>query len=196
MTGLHAIVDFILEADRLKSVTRKIRVPGSERYENSAEHSWQLALFALSLTTDADSALDRDRVVRMLLVHDLGEIETGDTLAFIEEGQEARKLAERTAVAALFARLPVDQGEEFLALWEEFEREETAEAHFAHAVDRAMPVLINLANEGQSWRENDVSYERVVRRIRPPIERGCPALWAHIAPRLLAARERGWFGGG
>jgi len=90
--------------------------------------------------------------------------------------------------------LPEDQGAVFITLWEEFERGETPEARFAHAVDRAMPMLLNLANEGQSWRENRISYERVVHRNAPPIKAGCPALWAYLEVRLEEARRKGLFG--
>jgi len=191
---MQQIVDFILELDKLKAVTRKIRVRGLDRYENPAEHSWQIALLAISLAPHAGAAIEIDRVVRMLLVHDIGEIDTGDTLVFVEGGWEERKAAERAAVTRIFGLLPEPQGAAFLALWQEFDREETPEARFANAVDRAMPVLLNLANQGQSWRENGISYERVVRRIAPQIQAGCPALWEYLAVRLEEARRSGWFG--
>jgi putative hydrolases of HD superfamily len=131
----------------------------------------------------------------MLLVHDIGEIDAGDTMVFVEGGWEERKAAELAAVRRIFGMLPDNQGEPFLALWLEFDRGETAEARFAHAVDRAMPVLLNLNNNGQSWRENGISYERVVRRVAPPIKAGCPALWSYLEERLEEARARGIFGG-
>ena len=193
-SGMQQIVDFILELDKLKGVTRKTRPLGLERYENSAEHSWQIAMLAASLAHHAGSELDTNRVIRMLLVHDIGEIDTGDTLVYAEGGWEDRKAAELAAVKRIFGMLPEQQGSAFLALWQEFERGETPEARFAHAVDRAMPVLLNLANEGQSWRENGVSHERVVRRISPPIKAGCPALWDYLEVRLEEARQKGWFG--
>lgn len=191
---MQQIVDFILELDKLKGVTRKTRPLGLGRYENSAEHSWQIALLALSLAPHAAAAIDLNRVIQMLLVHDIGEIETGDTMVYAEEGWEARKAAERAAVTRIFAMLPAPQGAPLLSLWQEFEDGDTPEARFAHAADRAMPVLLNLANEGQSWRENGISHERVVRRIRPPIQAGCPALWAYLEARLEEARQKGFFG--
>jgi len=193
---MQAVIDFILELDKLKGVTRKVKPLGLDRYENSAEHSWQLAMLALSLAPHAEAGTDMDRVVRMLLVHDVGEIDTGDTLAFVEHGWAERKAAELAAVTRIFALLPDGQGGPLLSLWREFEAGETREARFANAVDRVMPVLLNLANRGQSWRENDVSYERVIKRIEPPIRGGCPALWAWLAPRLEQARGDGYFGGG
>jgi putative hydrolase of HD superfamily len=191
---MQQIVDFILELDKLKAVTRKIRPPGLDRYENSAEHSWQIALLAISLAPHAEAAIDIDRVVRMLLVHDIGEIDTGDTLVFVEDGWDERKAAERAAVTRIFGLLPAPQGAALLALWHEFDQEETPESRFANAVDRAMPVLLNLANQGQSWRDNGVSYDRVVRRIAPQIQAGCPALWSYLEGRLEEARRQGWFG--
>lgn len=191
---MQAVVDFILELDKLKAVARKIKPLGLDRYENSAEHSWQLALLAFSLAPHADPGLDLNRTIRMLLVHDIGEIDTGDTMAFVEGGWEERKAAESAAVKRIFGLLPDAQAAELLALWQEFEAGETNEARFANAVDRAMPVLLNLANDGQSWRENGISYERVVARVRAPIEAGCPALWRHIDARLQEARRQGWYG--
>ena len=189
---MQNIVDFILEVDRLKAVTRKIRIRGGDRYENPAEHSWQLALLATSLAHCASSPVDIDRVVAMLLVHDIGEIETGDTIAFAMDGIEERKAAERAAVTRIFGLLDDPQRSRLLDLWLEFEAGETAESRFAHSIDRAMPVLLNLANEGQSWRENGITYEQVIRRCEEEISSGCPALWEHLAERLAELRDRGW----
>jgi putative hydrolase of HD superfamily len=191
---MQQIVDFILELDKLKAVTRKVRPLGLDRYENSAEHSWQLALLAYSLAPHAGDPIDLDRVIRILLVHDIGEIDTGDTMVFVEEGLKERKAGELAAVTRIFGMLPEPKGAQLLALWQEFEDGETPEARFAHAVDRAMPVLLNLANEGQSWRENGISYERVVGRVRPPVQAGCPALWDYLETRLEEARGKGFFG--
>jgi putative hydrolases of HD superfamily len=191
---MQQIINFILEAEKLKGVTRKTRPLGLDRYENSAEHSWQLALFAISLGRFAQLPVDMNRVVRILLVHDIGEIDTGDTIVFAEGGWEERKAAELAAVKRIFGLLPEDQAAEFLCLWQEFEQAESNEALFAHAVDRAMPVLLNLANQGQSWRENGISYERVVHRIKTPIQTGCPALWEYLESRLEQARDKGLFG--
>jgi len=192
--SMQQIIDFILELEKLKGVTRKVRPVGLDRYENSAEHSWQIAMLAVSLVRYAESSIDINRVIRMLLVHDIGEIDTGDTMVFVEGGWEDRKAAEMAAVTRIFGILPEDQGADFLALWQEFERGHTPEGRFARAVDRAMPVLLNLANDGQSWRENGISYERVVGRIAPPIKAGCPALWDYLEVRLEEARLRGVFG--
>ncbi len=188
------IVDFILELDKLKGVTRKTRPLGLDRYENSAEHSWQIAMLAFSLAPYAEAPVDIHRVIGMLLVHDIGEIDTGDTIVYAEEGIEERKAAEFVAVKRIFGMLHEKQCAIFLALWQEFEDGKTAEARFAHAADRAMPVLLNLANKGQSWVENSISHQRVVKRLKDPIQDGCPALWDYLEIRLEDARQQGWFG--
>jgi putative hydrolase of HD superfamily len=191
---MQQIVDFVIELEKLKGVTRKTRPIGLERYENSAEHSWQIALLAASLAPYAEPAVDMNRVVPMLLVHDIGEIDTGDTMFYAEGGWPERKAAELVAVQRIFGLLPEPQRSTFLELWREFEQAETPEARFANAADRAMPVLLNLANKGQSWRENGITHERVVRRVGPPIQAGCPALWTYLQGRLDEARRNGWFG--
>lgn len=191
---VQQIVDFILELDKLKSVIRKVRPRGLDRYENTAEHSWQITLLALSLAHSASEPVNIDRVIRMLLVHDIGEIDAGDTIVFAEHGWAEQKAAERRSVERIFGLLPDHTGTPLLALWQEFEESQTAEARFAHAIDRAMPVLLNLANDGGSWRENGIRYERVVARIGPEIEAGCPALWNYVDNQLQEARRAGWFG--
>lgn len=191
---MQQVVDFILELDKLKGVTRKTRPLGLDRYENSAEHSWQITLLAASLAPWAETAIDLDRVIKMLLVHDIGEIDTGDTMVYVEGGWSERKLAEQAAARRIFGLLPEPQAGQFLALWQEFEDAATPEARFAHAADRAMPILLNLANTGQSWRENGISFERVIARVGPPIATGCPALWRYIEARLAEEQRRGWFG--
>lgn len=190
---MQQIVDFILELDKLKSVTRQSRSKGSDRNENSAEHSWQIAMLAYSLEPYAATPIDIHRVVAMLLVHDIGEIDTGDTIVYATEGWEERKAAELEAVKRIFGLVQEPQRSQFLELWLEFEEAATPEARFAHAADRAMPPLLNLANNGQSWRENGISYERVVEKIGPPIKAGCPAMWEYLKTRLDEEHRKGWF---
>lgn len=191
---MQQIIDFVLELDRLKGVTRKTRPIGLDRYENSAEHSWQIALLAASMAQYAEAPVNVDRVVQMLLIHDVGEIETGDTIFYAEEGLADRKAAEKAAITRIFGLLQEPQRSHFLALWQEFEDNATPEARFAHAADRAMPVILNLSNNGQSWRENGITHERVVSRVSGPIRAGCPALWNYLEERLNEERAKGWFG--
>ena len=191
---MQQFIDFILELDRLKAVTRKTRPLGLDRYENSAEHSWQLALLASSMAHYAETPIDVDRVVAMLLIHDVGEIDTGATSVYVEGGWEERKAAELAAVKRIFGLLPEPQRERFTALWIEFEKGETPESRFANAIDRAMPVILNLANNGQSWRENGITHDRVLKRVAPQIRAGCPKLWEYLEARLEDVRQQGWFG--
>jgi putative hydrolases of HD superfamily len=194
VTTIQHIAGFILELDKLKGVTRKTKPLGLDRYENSAEHSWQLALLAAAMAHFAESPVNLDRVIPMLLVHDIGEIDTGDTIVYADEGLAERKAAERVAVTRIFGMLEEPQRSWFMSLWNEFEEAQTPEARFAHAVDRAMPVLLNLSNEGQSWRENGITHARVIGRVAEPIRSGCPALWEYIETRLEEERGKGWFG--
>jgi putative hydrolases of HD superfamily len=190
---MEEVIRFIFELDKLKGVTRKTKPLGLDRYENSAEHSWQIAMFASVLVPQFAPELDVSHIVAMLLVHDVGEIDTGDTIVFAVGGWEERKAAELAAVRRIFGLLPEPHASRFVGLWEEFELGRSPEARFAKAIDRAMPALLNLSNNGQSWRENGISYQRVVDRVGPEIEAGCPALWAYMAPRLKAAHDAGWF---
>ncbi len=191
---MQQVIDFVIEIDKLKTVTRKTRVLGEDRYENSAEHSWQIALLASSLAHYAVTPIDINRVIGMLLVHDIGEIDTGDTIVYQDEGLAERKAAERVAVMRIFGLLADDHAARFMALWQEFEDGKTDEARFANAADRAMPVLLNLANSGQSWRENGITHARVIDRIAAPIRDGCPALWEYLEARLANEQAKGWFG--
>ena len=191
---MQNIIDFVLELDRLKAVTRKTRPLGLDRYENPAEHSWQIALLAWSLAPHAGEPLDMNRVAGMLLVHDIGEIDTGDTIFYATEGLEERKAAEKEAVRRIFGRLGEPERSHFMDLWVEFDEAKTPEARFAHAADRAMPVILNLANHGQSWLENDITAEQVIRRAGPQIAAGCPALWEYLEQRIREEEAKGWFG--
>ncbi|GFE74412.1 HD family hydrolase [Novosphingobium sp. TCA1] len=191
---MQDVINFVMELDRLKAVTRKVKPIGLDRYENSAEHSWQIALFAVALAPYASGAPDIGRVMAMLLVHDIGEIETGDVMVFFEEGLADRKKAERAAIDRIFGMLPDTEADYLRGLWIEFEEERTVEARFAHAIDRAMPALLNLRNEGQSWRENGISHDRIFKRLKPQISLGAPALWDYLEKELEAAKGKGYFG--
>jgi putative hydrolase of HD superfamily len=191
---MEETISFVLELDKLKGVSRKSRLLSQERYENSAEHSWHSTLAAVSLSHYAEAPLDINKVIGMLLVHDIGEIEAGDVIVFADVNWEERKQVELAAVTRIFSLLPADRGAPLIELWREFEHGDSAEARFARAVDRAMPVFLNLASRGQSWKENSISYERVIARVRPEIEAGCPALWRYLEGRLSEAKQNGYFG--
>jgi putative hydrolases of HD superfamily len=187
------IVQFVLEVDKLKTVLRKVRPVGEARYENTAEHSWQIALFALALAKMLELSIDVLRVVSMLLIHDIGEIDAGDKFVFAENGWEERKAAELRAIERICGLAPGATTEYLITLWKEFDAGGSAEARFAKAIDRSMPVLLNLSNRGGSWLENGVTYERVFGRVKPEIENGCPELWSYLEEQLKAAHKQGFF---
>lgn len=181
---LDARMAFLMEADRLKSVLRATRLADGSRPENSAEHSWHLALFALTLADHAPDDVSIDRVIRMLILHDLVEIDAGDTPIYADNGTQA--IDERAAADRLFAFLPVSQGAAFRALWDEFEAAQTADARFAKALDRFQPPNLNLANGGGSWADYGVCERDVRTRVGERIERGAPDLWSWLSPRIAA----------
>jgi putative hydrolase of HD superfamily len=181
---LEAQAAFLAEADKLKSVMRASRLHDDSRFENAAEHSWHVMLFALVLAEHAEEDMHIDRVLRMLLLHDLVEIDAGDTPIHGAVDARAQQAAEQAAADRLFGMLPADQAATFRALWEEFEAAETADARFAKAIDRVQTPLANLANGGGTWRDYSVTMEQMERRVGVPISRGAPALWDWLRPKL------------
>ncbi len=181
---------FLLEADRLKQVERRTTIIGGLRRENSAEHSWHLALFALVLAEHADEPVEVARVITMLLLHDLVEIDAGDTFVYDDEAMASKAARELAAADRLFGLLPAGQGGSLRALWEEFEACATPDARFAAALDRLQPVLLNYANDGGGWREHQVEAARV-RAVNRPIAEGSAALWAAALARIDDAVARG-----
>jgi putative hydrolases of HD superfamily len=168
---------FLREIDGLKSVLRQSPLLDRSRKENSAEHSWHVALYALLLHDLAGGPVSPARVIQMLLIHDIVEVDAGDTL--IHAGLPPQEQAEREARAAerLFGILPGPQGDALLALWREFEAAETADATFAKALDRVQPLIANVAAGGGTWIENRLSLEDVLARYGPTIACGSPRLW-------------------
>ena len=179
-------IAFLSEADKLKSVLRASRLHDDSRFENSAEHSWHVMLFALVLADQAGPDVSIDRVLRMLLIHDIVEIDAGDNPIHGHVDSAAQEEAERTAADRLFGLLPSDQQIEFRALWEEFEAAESADAIFAKSIDRVQTPIANLANGGGSWREYNVSLAQLETRVGTPVKRGAPGLWEHLLPKLKA----------
>lgn len=179
MDHLQACLEFIKETDRLKSIVRQTLVTDRSRQENSAEHSWHLALMAI-LLKDAANAPDLDvfRVVKMLLIHDIVEIDAGDTFAYDEQGHEDKEARELAAAERIFGLLPAEQREEMLALWREFEDHQTPEAKYALALDRLHPMLLNFHSEGAAWRKHGITSDRVLKRNQV-IAEGSESLWAY-----------------
>ncbi len=177
-------IAFIIEIDKLKNILRQSLVTGGRRRENDAEHSWHLAMMAIVLAEYANEPeLDLVRVVQMVLVHDLVEIDAGDTFAYDEKGHEDKSEREQKAADRLFSLLPGDQGRQVMRLWQEFEERRSAEARFAAALDRLQPMLLNYYTEGESWRKHGISRGQVESRNRH-IAEGSETLWAY-AKRLI-----------
>lgn len=173
-------LDFLREIDRLKSVLRRTALLDRSRLENSAEHSWHLAVMALVLAEHAPPDTDIAHVVRLLLVHDLVEIDAGDTFAYDPGGHRDKLTRERAAADRLFGLLPDDLGPAMRQWWEEFEAGHTPEARFANALDRFAGLLQNWAGgDGGTWRQHQVSRRAVLARMEP-IREGAPSLWALV----------------
>lgn len=188
---LAAQVAFVLEVDRLKSVLRRGYTADGSRRENTAEHSWTLALMALVLAEHAADPVDVARVVKMVVIHDIVEVDAGDTYVYDEVGRADKVAREERAADRLFGLLPPDQCAEVRALWDEFEAGASADARFARSLDRFAGFLLNHASAGRSWRENDVTADMVF-GVNQAIEAGSPVLWGEVRARLADAQARGW----
>ncbi|WP_425098995.1 HD domain-containing protein [Tropicibacter sp. S64] len=184
---LDAQMAFLMECDRLKSVVRATKLADGSRHENTAEHSWQAALFALTLAEHAPERIDTAKVVAMLLLHDIVEIDAGDAPVYGSHDSGAIEAQEKAAADRLFGLLPPDQAARFRALWDEFEANESPEARFAKSLDRFVPPNLNMANGGGSWVDYKVDFSTFESRVGSKIKRGAPALWAWIKPRAAAA---------
>jgi putative hydrolase of HD superfamily len=188
---LGAQLRFLLEIDALKTVLRRSLLADGSRRENSAEHSWHLAMLAIVLAEHAAEPVDLAKVVRMVLVHDIVEIDAGDTYIYDTEGYLTKDDRERAAADRIFALLPADQGAELRGLWEEYEAQETAEARFAAVCDRLAPLLHNYVNAGEVWRANGITDDRV-RERNGVIADGSPELWDYASALIDDAVARGF----
>jgi putative hydrolases of HD superfamily len=184
---------FLNEADRLKQVLRATTLVDGSRPENSGEHSWHLALYALVLADQAGPGVSIDRVIRMLLIHDLVEIDVGDVPIHSQNGQAHASVqtqaAEAKAADRIFGLLPNDLAVDLRKLWEEFEAAETPDARFAKSLDRVQPVMANLMSGGGTWTTYNVTYDQLESRVGSKIAKGAPALWDWVK-----SQARPWFG--
>ena len=187
---LSSQLRFIVEVDELKHVLRQTLLPRDHRRENDAEHSWHLALMAVVLAEHAEGGVDPLRGVKMALIHDLVEIDAGDTFAYDEEAHADKEKRERAGAERIFALLPAAQGGEMRELWEEFEARDTADSRFAAALDRLQPLLLNYASGGDTWRRHGVRRDQVVARNRH-MEEGAPTLWRFAADLIERAVAEG-----
>ena len=184
-------IEFILEVDRLKHVLRQTILMDRSRRENSAEHSWHIALLVLVFAEySKETDIDFFHVMKMLVIHDLVEIDAGDTYCYDDKGREDQAQREEIAADRIFGLLPADLVAEFRGLWDEFEKRETAESRFAHALDRVQPFLHNYFTDGQTWQANNINSRQVQERMRP-VKDGAPDLWDYVNALIGSAVKRG-----
>lgn len=184
-------MQFIIEADKLKEVFRQTLCTQSRRAENSAEHSWHFALMVITLAEHSNhQPLDVLRVLKMVLIHDLVEIDAGDTFAYDVVNMATQHERECRAADRIFGLLPADQAAEFRALWDEFEEKKTPEAKFATACDRFHPMLLNCLTEGAAWRKHGVTQDKVLARNQHAAE-GSRAMWSYALRMIDAAVAAG-----
>lgn len=176
MNRLEKQLQFILEIDKVKKIIRQTPLSDASRKENDAEHSWHIALMAYLLQEYAQEPVEVSKVMLMVLIHDLVEIDAGDTYAYDEEGAKTKDERERKAADRIFGLLPEDQGVYLKALWEEFEAYETAEAKYAHMLDNFQPLLLNDAAGGISWTEHQVKKSQIYKR-NEKVEETSATIW-------------------
>ena len=185
-------IEFILEVDKLKQILRRTTLLDRSRQENSAEHSWHIALIVLVLSeyVEADN-LNLLRVIKLLLTHDLVEIDAGDTYCYDESGIQDQKRRETRAADRIFNILPEDQAKSFRGLWDEYEDRKTPESRFANALDRFQPLLHNYFTQGHSWRQHGIQKKQVLSRMQP-VEEGASLLWDYVTSLIDDAVEKGF----
>lgn len=192
MERLEKQLALIIELDQLKSVFRRTRVKSADRrLENSGEHSWHVALMAVLMQEHANAPIDIARVMKMLLIHDVVEIDASDTFVYDVAASKEQEEKELKAAERLFGMLPSDQGDELFALWKEFEAAQSDDAKYAKALDRLIPMLLNYHNDGQSWKEHGVTREQAL-TINKRIESGSVTLWGKAKELIEEATEKGW----
>ncbi len=184
MERLQQQMEFIAEVDKLKQIQRQSYLTDGIRKENDAEHSWHLAMMAVFLSEYAKEQVDVLHVISMVLIHDLVEIDAGDTYAYDTEGNKSKREREEKAAERIFHLLPEDQAEKLWELWEEFEENETPEANFANALDRIQPILLNHKSDGKAWEEHQVQLSQILGR-NANIEKGAPKLWEYAMESLI-----------
>ena len=183
-------ISFIKEIDKLKYIQRKTRLFNSDRCENDAEHSWHLAMMTLVLAEHADRPIDVMKVLKMVLIHDVVEIDAGDTFIYDSTKDHTNTDEERLAAERIFGLLPEEQAKEFLDIWEEFEAGNTDDAKFAKAMDRLEPLLQNVSNNGGTWAEFDVDYQKVYHK-KEAIKYGSSTIWEYAERLINDSVERG-----
>ncbi|MFT6074635.1 MAG: putative hydrolase of HD superfamily [Yoonia sp.] len=184
MKRIDAQLAFLTEADKLKSVLRGTTLCDGSRRENSGEHSWHIALYAMVMAEHANRPVQIDRVIKMLLIHDLVEIDAGDNPIHGNHDPDEMAAIEKLAASRIFGLLPDDQARDFRVLWDEFEAAETDDAIFAKSIDRVQPVIANLETGGGTWPEYNVTAAQLQSRVGVKVQRGAPAIWDALKARI------------
>jgi len=190
LKDIEKVIDFMVEIEKLKDISRKTMPVGLDRFENSAEHSWHVCISALMLKEYANEKVNIDKVIKMLLIHDLGEIDAGDTVVYHSETKEVAE-KEMKGIKRILDMLGEDEARYYFDLWSEFEKGESAEAKFARAVDRVPPLLHNLHGEGHSWNTYNVPKEKVFSLNEKRIKQGSEVLWECMEKKLEKAVSDG-----
>lgn len=183
-------IAFIKEIDKIKYIQRRTKLFNSDRHENDAEHSWHLAMMTLVLAEHSDKPIDVLKVLKMVLIHDLVEIDAGDIFIYDSTKNHTNTEEELVAAKRIFGLLPAGQAEEFMALWKEFEEEMTAEAKFAKSMDRFEPLLQNTSNDGGTWKEFKVPYQKVYDK-KKAIKNGSGTIWNYAEHLINESVDRG-----
>jgi putative hydrolases of HD superfamily len=186
-------IKFLIEIDKVKHVFRRTKLLNASRYENDAEHAWHLAMMAMVLREYSNETVDLIRVLKMVLIHDLVEIDAGDFFLYDEAAAKQKEEAEAKAAARVFGLLPEDQGREFNELWEEFEQRKTPEARFAAALDRLEPLMQNAHTEGCTWKKHGIKRDQVIRKNKPILTAGSEELWTFVEALLEESAQKGYF---
>lgn len=186
-------IEFIKEIDKVKLIQRKTKLFNSDRHENDGEHSWHLAMMTLILAEYSNQKIDILKVLKMVLIHDIVEIDAGDTFLYDTQKDHSNTDEERIAAQRIFGILPEDQTQAFIDIWTEFENGETNEAKFAKAMDRFEPILQNVSNNGGTWKEFNVTYERAYEKIKS-INNGSDTIWDYTEKIVNESRDQGFFG--
>ena len=190
MNHLLNQIEFIREIDKLKYIFRKTKLINSDRPENDAEHSWHLAMMAIVLAGHANEPIDLEKVMKMVLIHDIVEIDSGDVFAYDTTKSHDNFDEELKAARRIFGILPEEQAEEFINLWIEFEEMKTPESKFARSLDRLEPLLQNASNNGGTWREFDVKFDKVIEK-KKAIKDGSEELWKFAKQLIDESVEKG-----
>ncbi|MCK5129103.1 MAG: HD domain-containing protein [Clostridiales bacterium] len=191
-TRFQQQMKFIYEIDKIKSIIRKTKLFDGSRHENDAEHSWHLAMIAMILSEYANEPVDVSKVIKMVLIHDIVEIDAGDTIVY-DINPEEKEQEEMACANRIYGMLPDDQKEELISIWQEFEARTTPEAKFAAAIDRAEPIIQNYFNQGGTWKEHNIKENQVLDVNQKKIQEGSETFWKYIRSLLDECRDNEYY---